>query len=133
MPRRKHNRQVFNPPRNRKWDANSADKNENITLTFDEYESIRLLDYEGLKQIEAASHLNVSRPTLTRIYISARKKIAIALVKNRNIDIDGGDIVVNESWYRCENCKITFNTYDNNTSCPICNTNDNIIQLSKTL
>lgn len=133
MPRRQQNRQVFNPPRNRKWNAYKSAEQKRVVLTFDEYESIRLLDYEGLKQIEAAEHLQVSRPTLTRIYQKARKKIALALVKHYNIDIEGGNVKINETWYRCEKCKITFNTYDEHITCPLCKDNNNLIQLSKTL
>jgi predicted DNA-binding protein (UPF0251 family) len=44
-----------------------------VILLYDEYESIRLLDYEGLLQEEAAEKMNISRPTHTRIYENARK------------------------------------------------------------
>jgi len=52
-------------------------------LNFDEYETIRLLDYEGLMQEEAAERMNVSRPTLTRIYENARKTMAKAFVEGK--------------------------------------------------
>ena len=41
---------------------------EEVVLHYDEYEAVRLLDYEGLMQEQAAERMNVSRPTLTRIY-----------------------------------------------------------------
>ncbi len=44
-----------------------------LYLHFDEFEAIRLLDYLGMTQAEAADKMNVSRPTLTRIYEKARK------------------------------------------------------------
>lgn len=63
-----------------------------VLLQFDEYESIRLLDYEGMQQTEAAGMMAVSRPTLTRIYDSARRAIAKALVEGRSITITGGNL-----------------------------------------
>ncbi len=64
---------------------------ECVSLQFDEYEAVRLLDYEGRQQAEAAELMKVSRPTLTRIYMEARKKIALALVEGRHIIITGGN------------------------------------------
>jgi len=62
-----------------------------IELLYDEYESVRLLDYDGCQQAEAAEKMKVSRPTLTRIYMSARKKIAMAMVEGRQMVITGGN------------------------------------------
>ncbi|MCR5313681.1 MAG: DUF134 domain-containing protein [Bacteroidaceae bacterium] len=62
-----------------------------ISLRYDEYEAIRLLDYEGMQQAQAAEVMNVSRPTLTRIYDNARKSIAKALVEGLPIEITGGN------------------------------------------
>lgn len=50
-----------------------------IFLHFEEYEAIRLCDYEMKTQQEASVSMGVSRPTLSRIYVSARQKIAKAL------------------------------------------------------
>ena len=52
-----------------------------IFLHFEEYEAIRLCDYEMKTQQEASVSMGVSRPTLSRIYVSARQKIAKALVR----------------------------------------------------
>ncbi len=62
-------------------------QNRAVSLNLDEYEAIRLLDYEGKQQIEAAEVMNVSRPTLTRIYMEARKKIATAIVEGKSVEI----------------------------------------------
>ncbi len=64
---------------------------ESVALLFDEYEAVRLLDYEGRQQAEAAEIMNISRPTLTRIYMEARKKIATAMVEGRQLEITGGN------------------------------------------
>ncbi len=60
-----------------------------VELNIDEFESIRLLDHLGLDQIEAAEKMGVSRPTVTRIYAAARKKIADALTLGMAIRIQG--------------------------------------------
>jgi predicted DNA-binding protein (UPF0251 family) len=65
-------------------------KIEEVTLTMEEFESIRLMDHEGLRQVEAAEKMNVSQPTFQRVYESARKKIADSLVNGKAIRIDGG-------------------------------------------
>ncbi|MCR4602695.1 MAG: DUF134 domain-containing protein [Prevotella sp.] len=62
-----------------------------VTLLFDEYECVRLLDYEGRQQAEAAEMMKVSRPTLTRIYMEARRKIASAIVEGRQLLISEGN------------------------------------------
>jgi predicted DNA-binding protein (UPF0251 family)/predicted Fe-Mo cluster-binding NifX family protein len=67
-------------------------KREQVQLKFDEYEAIRLIDYEGKMQDDAAKQMNVSRPTLTRIYAEARKKLALALVEGKHISITNDNI-----------------------------------------
>lgn len=72
--------------------GNACISAEPVLLQFDEYEAIRLLDYEGMQQVEAANVMNISRPTLTRIYNSARQAISKALVEGRPISMTGGNI-----------------------------------------
>ena len=45
---------------------------DSVTLLFEEYEAIKLADYENLTQEEAALKMNISRPTFTRLYDKAR-------------------------------------------------------------
>ena len=54
-----------------------------------EIEAIRLADFEGLYQEDAANQMEVSRPTFSRILSSARKKIANALLNGKAIEIKG--------------------------------------------
>ena len=61
------------------------------TMTIDEYETLRLIDYMGLTQEECAAKMNISRPTVTNIYEKARFKIADALVNEKLLLIEGGD------------------------------------------
>ncbi|MCP8312725.1 MAG: DUF134 domain-containing protein [Candidatus Methylarchaceae archaeon HK02M1] len=63
-----------------------------ITMTFDELEALRLVDYEGLLQEEAAKKMGVSRGTLWRCLDSARKKVASMLVEGREIVIISGEV-----------------------------------------
>jgi hypothetical protein len=63
---------------------------ENVYLTLDEFEAIRLGCLEGLKQVDAAKRLKISRPTFSRIISSAHKKIADGLVNIKAIRIEGG-------------------------------------------
>ncbi|NQU18979.1 DUF134 domain-containing protein [bacterium] len=61
-----------------------------IYLTLDEFEAIRLADFEGLKQEEASKKMKISRPTFSRIITSAHNKIGDALVNIKAIKIEGG-------------------------------------------
>lgn len=65
-------------------------KLENVYLTLDEFEAIRLSCFEKLKQAEAAKKMKISRPTFSRILTSAHQKIADALVNIKAIRIEGG-------------------------------------------
>ena len=62
-----------------------------VDLTIDEFEAIRLADYKGLYQIDAAKKMGVSRQTFGRIITSARKKISEGLMMGKAIKIDGGN------------------------------------------
>ena len=65
-------------------------KLKEVYLTLDELEAVRLADLDGLKQIDAAKRLKISRPTFSRIVASARNKIADGLVNIKAIRIEGG-------------------------------------------
>lgn len=60
-------------------------------MTVDEYETIRLIDLEGLTQEECAKQMNVARTTVQGIYAEARRKIAQSLVHGRVLLIEGGE------------------------------------------
>ena len=72
---------------------------EEITVTLDEFEAVRLADLEGLYQEQAAEQMGVSRPTFSRIVESAHKKIADALVHGKSIRIEGGSVQPGQ--FRC--------------------------------
>ena len=101
----------------------SADqsKAKGIYLLYEEYESLRLSDYEKHNQCESAAIMGVSRPTFTRIYMSAREKIAKAFVEGLRIIIEGGKVQLDGDWYVCARCGALFSTEDQpDTVCPLC-------------
>jgi len=80
-----------------------------IILNFEEYEAIRLSDFELSTQVEAAIAMEVSRPTFTRIYESARRKVAQAFVQGKPIVFEGGKVYFDSEWYACNSCGCWFN------------------------
>ncbi|NLI60767.1 MAG: DUF134 domain-containing protein [Clostridiales bacterium] len=68
-----------------------ADRKNRVTMTVDEYETIRLIDLEGFKQAECAKQMNVARSTVQGIYMEARKKLADSLVNGKVLLIEGGE------------------------------------------
>jgi predicted DNA-binding protein (UPF0251 family) len=64
---------------------------EETILNVDEFEAVRLKDLDGLEQEECAKKMNISQPTFHRLVLSARKKIADAIVNGKAIKIEGGD------------------------------------------
>lgn len=79
-----------------------------VELHIEEYESLRLADYDGLLHEEAALLMKISRPTFTRIYEVARKKMVKALVENKSVIIAGGQVDFEDDWYRCHDCDDVF-------------------------
>ena len=71
--------------------ADNAEKKVPIVLTVDEYETIRLLDKKGYSQEQCAVSMQIARTTVQRIYETARKKIADALIDGHPLRIEGGD------------------------------------------
>jgi predicted DNA-binding protein (UPF0251 family) len=63
---------------------------EEVELTVEEFEAIRLKDLKGFEQIKVGKKMGISQPSLHRLLLSARKKIAEALVNGKAIKIYGG-------------------------------------------
>ena len=81
---------------------------EPVVMTVEEYETIRLIDLEGLTQEECAERMRVARATVQKIYIEARKKLAISLVEGSLLKIEGGDYKLydaEDADYGCQRCR----------------------------
>lgn len=67
------------------------DNSNSITMTIDEYETIRLIDLNGFTQEECSKQMNVARTTVQGIYTEARRKLAESLVNAKVLLIEGGE------------------------------------------
>lgn len=133
MSRPKRNRLIFQPPVMEGFKPFGIPMTdlEPVILLYEEYESIRLSDHEGLTQEQSAERMNVSRPTFTRIYEKARRTIAQAFVEGKAIFIEGGNFQTEDCWYRCENClKLNISKVESK-SCLYCHSNT-LRRLNKT-
>jgi predicted DNA-binding protein (UPF0251 family) len=70
---------------------------EEIVLSLDEFEAVRLADYEQLYQEDAAAKMNISRQTFGRIIEAAHKKIADVLMNGKALKIEGGEVAFDET------------------------------------
>ena len=74
MPRPVRCRRIERLPVYRSFSPDDAAAAEEVRMTVDEFETLRLLDDEGLTQEACAARMNIARTTVTAIYDSARKK-----------------------------------------------------------
>ncbi len=72
---------------------------EEVSLSLEEVEAIRLRDIEGLEQGKAAERMHISRPTFQRVLSVARQKTANALLNGKAIRIGGGNYDLNVCKY----------------------------------
>lgn len=92
-----------------------------IKLSFEEYESIRLIAHQKLSHAQAAALMNVSRPTATRIYNRAISTIAEAFAGGKAISIEGGAYRLDEEWFRCRKCSKLLRGTESHIRCSNCN------------
>ena len=122
MPRRRRLRKIVAPPAFKGYQPYGCRKNSGfIELLYEEYEAIKLADYDGMNHQEASDLMGVSRATFARIYEVARKKIAKALVEVKEIKTVFGNAQFDKEWYVCSNCDARFNIVDENRKeCALC-------------
>ncbi|MBP2675092.1 MAG: hypothetical protein H6Q84_1932 [Deltaproteobacteria bacterium] len=89
---------------------------DEIAMTLDEFEAVRLADLEGLYQEMAAEKMGVSRSTFSRIVDAAHRKIAEAIVNGKALKIEGGP-VFERPRHRCGKCSAEWN---GPPECPRC-------------
>ncbi len=96
---------------------------EPVFLLYEEYEALRLCDYDKYNHFQASELMGVSRPTFSRIYSSSRQKLATCFVEGRQIIIEGGKVYFDSDWYHCKKCKCYFNNPEKEKEiklCPLC-------------
>jgi len=93
MPRPRKCRKVCFLPQSSLFGPLDMDKlnGDIVFMTVDEYETIRLIDFEGMTQEECSEKMDVARTTVQRIYNDARNKLALLLVQGKILQIQGGD------------------------------------------
>jgi predicted DNA-binding protein (UPF0251 family) len=124
MPRRKRLRKVVAPPGFKGYRpyGNRHGQRNHVELLYEEYEAIKLADYDLMKHQEASELMGISRPTFARIYESARRKIASALVETREIRSVFGNANLDKSWFICNEChtRFTIPATHRHRLCPMC-------------
>ena len=98
-----------------------------VNLLFEEYEALRLCDYDALNHHQASLMMDVSRPTFTRIYAAALRKVATAFVEGRQIAIEGGKVYFDSDWHQCNTCECYFSHPHKHLPievCPLCGGED---------
>jgi DNA-directed RNA polymerase subunit RPC12/RpoP len=64
--------------------------------------------------------MDISRPTFTRVYNSALKKIAQAFIECKAIEIEGGNVEFEKQWYKCKKCFKLIDGLENHIRCKGC-------------
>lgn len=108
MPRPKKCRKVCHFPKALAFIPTLSAEEDAIVLTVDEYETLRLIDREGLSQELCGEHMQIARTTVQLIYTTARRKLADALVEGRALRIDGGDYRLCQGDGEFETCALCY-------------------------
>jgi predicted DNA-binding protein (UPF0251 family) len=102
---------------------------EEVRLTVDEREAIRLSDLLGMSHEEAGRCMGVSRATFGRIIQNGRRAIADALIHGKAINVEGGNyrIVAQSRIFKCNGCNHLWEEEKGTgrpRRCPQCKHND---------
>lgn len=99
-------RRVQGPPRINQFKPSGvpAKTLQSINLNLDEFEAIRLADFEGLDHNAGAQKMDISRPTFSRLIEKARNKVSQALINGWMLTIEGGNIDFTHHRYYCKDC-----------------------------
>ncbi|KRQ87165.1 hypothetical protein ABG79_00963 [Caloramator mitchellensis] len=101
---------------------------EVIVMTYEELESLRLMDLEGLDQNECADKMLVARSTFQRIYTEAKRKIADSIVNAKVLKIEGGNFIINKCTAKCLKCgevwEAATGNLVSNEKCPKCGSHE---------
>ncbi len=97
MPRPKRPRSIGVPPIVTEFSPRGGQETCEVILSFEEFEAVRLIDYDGLDQGQAAGIMNVSRQTVGRILRSGRFKLSKAIVESCRLKLSGGCYKIDEN------------------------------------
>ncbi|MDD3804414.1 MAG: DUF134 domain-containing protein [bacterium] len=105
---------------------------EEVNLEPDELEAVRLADFEGLYQEDAAKRMNVSRQTFGNILVSAHKKIADAIVRGKVLRIEKPSEIIDDEKEKAE-CRCGYRWKENVDAevCPACNGPRNSLRMGR--
>ncbi len=90
MPRPKNPRTIHAPPTVGGFKPRKVGEKGEVILSLEEFEAIRLIDFEGLDQIRASKLMGVSRQTFGRVLRSGRFTLSKALIKGLHLKVGGG-------------------------------------------
>jgi uncharacterized protein len=100
---------------------------ESVVLSIDELEAIRLADYDGLYQVQAAKKMNVSRQTFGNIIMAAHKKVADFLINSKRLSVEGGSVDIGKCSFICQACNHGWSIKrgaGKPVECPVCKSSD---------
>ncbi|MFQ5905092.1 MAG: DUF134 domain-containing protein [bacterium] len=100
---------------------------ERVTVSLEEFEAMRLSDYEGLYQEDAAREMNISRQTFGRVLQEAHRKTAEALIFGKALEIEGGDFLMVRRRFECLSCGFGWEVshgLPRPSRCPECDSNE---------
>jgi len=133
MSRPKNNRIVYEPPSYTEFKPAGVSVKllEEVQLSLDEFEAVRLADLLGMSHEEAAVEMEISRSTFSRLIVKSRKKIADFFFQGKLLTVAGGNIHFRKNIIKCSSCghmfKIDIGTMM--SECPECGSH-NLLSLA---
>lgn len=128
MPRPKSRRLIDSPPLFDSFKPTGVRGRDvvDLRMSLDEFEALRLSDYERLSQEEAAAEMDISRSTFSRLIESARRKSSEFLIEGKRLIIDGGPIHFKGNLFECRSCRRVFPAQFGavGVKCPQCGSTD---------
>ena len=124
MGRKKIERMVKEPPLYSSFKPSGVPRRgmEILRLSLDEFEAIKLADYEGFNHHEASLEMGISRSTFSRLIVRARNKVATFMIEGKELAIEGGEIHFRDNIYQCSQCfrKFRKTIHEKVGRCPSC-------------
>ncbi len=124
MARYRNNRIIHEPPMFREFKPRGLKRDDlpRVEMSIDEFEAIRLADFQNQSHEDASKTMDISRPTFSRLIEAARHKMADFIINGKYLEIKGGAIHFRNNLFRCKSCEQTFSVAIQNiiNKCPHC-------------